>query len=319
MKTKMLLQLPKRRADLRVMARTRPPQLDVSRPSVDLSAPPPPAALEKWKAGIRAADQTADNVITIFDVIGEDFWTGGGFTDTRMSAALRKIGNRDVEVQINSPGGDMFEGISIFNILQAHPAKVTVKIMGMAASAASLIAMAGDEVLMGQASFLMIHNCWVIAMGNRHDMREVADYLEPFDAAMRDLYVARTGQSEKKIGDMLDAETWIGLKQAVDLGFAEGPIEDSQITEDTTKTETERALNATRQVESVLTRKGGMSRSAARSLISGMKDGKPGAAADMRNGTPGAADPAPKPGAGGEEPWVSEARKLAWNMRAKQI
>jgi ATP-dependent protease ClpP protease subunit len=91
-----------------------------------------------------------------------------------VAAQLRAIGDRPVEVQINSPGGDMFEGFAIYNVLREHPQAITVKIMGMAASAASIIAMAGDTIEIGAASFIMIHNCEVVAVGNRHDMAETA-------------------------------------------------------------------------------------------------------------------------------------------------
>ncbi|EPJ5267720.1 head maturation protease, ClpP-related, partial [Providencia stuartii] len=116
-----------------------------------------PKALDKWNSGIRAA--SSDNTISVLDVIGEDFW-GEGVTAKRISAALRAIGNQDVVVNINSPGGDMFEGLAIYNLLRAHNGKVTVNILGIAASAASVIAMAGDEIRMGRGAFLMIHNCW---------------------------------------------------------------------------------------------------------------------------------------------------------------
>jgi ATP-dependent Clp protease protease subunit len=119
-----------------------------------------PNILEKWAAdaaGIRAVESN-DNVITMFGAIGEDYWSGGGITAKTVTAQLRAIGDRPVEVQINSPGGDMFEGIAIYNVLREHAQAVTIKIMGMAASAASVIAMAGDTVEIGAASFLMIHN-----------------------------------------------------------------------------------------------------------------------------------------------------------------
>lgn len=87
---------------------------------------------------------------------------------------------------------------------------MTIKVLGMAASAASIIAMAGDEVQVARAGFLMIHNAWTLAAGNRHDFREFADYLEPFDAAMADVYVARTGLDAKTVATMMDGETWIG-------------------------------------------------------------------------------------------------------------
>jgi ATP-dependent Clp protease protease subunit len=177
-----------------VFAKARPGALPIPA-NRDVSALTRPSVLDKWgdeAAGIRAVT-TGDNVITMFDTIGEDFWTGGGITAKKVSAQLRAIGDRPVTVQINSPGGDMFEGIAIYNVLREHQQDITVQVMGMAASAASIIAMAGDTVEIGAASFFMIHNAWVLAIGNRHDMAETATWLEPFDAAMRDVYAARTG------------------------------------------------------------------------------------------------------------------------------
>lgn len=104
---------------------------------------------------------------------------GRGVTAKRISAALRAIGNNDVVVNINSPGGDMFEGLAIYNLLRSHSGKVTVNILGIAASAASIIAMAGDEVQMGRGAFLMIHNCWAVGVGNRHDFAKLANDLAP--------------------------------------------------------------------------------------------------------------------------------------------
>ncbi len=114
-----------------------------------------PDALERWEPEVRAAE-SGDNAISIYDPIGEN-WEGTGVTAKRISAALRSIGQKDVVVNVNSPGGDFFEGVAIYNLLREHQAKVTVNVMGLAASAASVIAMAGDEVLMGDGSFLMIH------------------------------------------------------------------------------------------------------------------------------------------------------------------
>ena len=266
---------------LAVNARTRPPQLDLSafengRPNLD-SAPPATDALDRWSAGIRAADTTSDNIISIFDVIGEDFWTGEGITSKRVAGALRRIGSRAVEVHINSPGGDLFEGVSIFNILQQHPHKVTVKIMGLAASAASIIAMAGDEIQMGLGSFSFIHNGWVMAVGNRHDMIEIAEWLEPFDHAVRDIYVARTEQSKEDVEKWMDDETFMGSSLAIERGFADKLLDAKEIAEDEKATAQAQAFNAVRRAESVLTRKGGLSRTAARALITEIK-GKPGAA-----------------------------------------
>lgn len=136
--------------------------------------------LAKWLQTPVATIQDGDTTISILDVIDvidEDFWSGDGVTANRISAAVRSIGNRDVTVRINSPGGDMFEGIAIYNLLRSHPAKVTVEVLGWAASTASIIAMAGDDIRMGLGSFMMVHNAWGMVVGNRHDMREAASHL----------------------------------------------------------------------------------------------------------------------------------------------
>lgn len=221
-------------------------------------------ALARWNPGVRAADDT-DRTIGIYDVIGQDYWTGEGVTAKRIAAALRSIGAGPVTVNINSPGGDMFEGFAIYNLLREHPGEVTVKVLGLAASAASVIAMAGDTVQMSRASFLMIHNAWVIAAGNRNDLREIADFLEPFDRAMADIYAARTGLDAAAIGEMLDAETWLGGSDAIAQGFADELLASDQIAEG------EKAnAAAVRRLEAAL-RASGMSRSEAMRLISEFK------------------------------------------------
>src|SRR5690606_23214700 len=121
--------------------------------------------LAKWAERPQAAEGDDPNTISIYDVIGEDWWTGGGFTAKRAAAALRSIGKNPVTVNVNSPGGDMFEGIAIYNLLREHPAEVTVNVMGLAASAASIIAMAGDKINVALGSFVMIHNAWGIVIG----------------------------------------------------------------------------------------------------------------------------------------------------------
>ena len=132
-----------------------------------------------------AADSDADDKATInmYDVIGYDYWTGGGVTEKMVSAVLRKNKGKAITVNINSPGGDFFTGVAIYHMLKEHDGDVTVKVVGMAASAASVIAMAGDTVKIGKAAFLMIHNAWHLCIGNRNDMRDSADTLQEFDTA----------------------------------------------------------------------------------------------------------------------------------------
>jgi len=264
-----LLNLPEIRADHRLGAA----QFDVR-----------PDALERWRPEVRAATE-GDASISIYDAIGES-WDGQGFTAKRMSAALRSIGARDVTVNVNSPGGDFFEGVAIYNMLREHKAKVTVRVMGLAASAASVIAMAGDEILMGDGAFLMVHNAWAVAIGNRHDMADAAARLAPFDDAMAQVYASRTGLSKTETATLMDKETWIGAAQAVEDGFATGLIERSDITQDTKAQGSKKALAL---IEASMAR-AGHSRTARRDAFKSLFTGTPGAAAETA--MPGAGETA---------------------------
>lgn len=246
----------------------------------------PPRALSAWNPGIRAAAEAEDNSISIFDVIGMDWWTGEGVTAKRIGAALRQIGDRDVVVNINSPGGDYFEGLAIYNLLREHKARVTVRILGIAASAASVIAMAGDEVQVARAGFLMIHNTWVCTCGDRNALRETADWLAPFDSTAADIYATRTGIDADEISAMLDRETWIGGADAVAQGFADALLPADEITDDPKQRERGDRLRAERTADN-LGRIAGASRAEIRNLIQALRGVTPGA---DPNGKPGAAD-----------------------------
>ena len=180
----------------------------------------PSDALAKWADLPSAATASDNNTITMLDIIGDD-GMGGGVGAKRIAAALRAIGNRDVTVQINSPGGDMFEGIAIYNLLRAHPAEVSIEVLGIAASAASIIAMAGDNIRMAPSSFLMLHNAWGVVIGNRHDMAEAATLFERFDGALADIYAARSGKTRAEVASLLDAETFLTAEEAVAAGMAD--------------------------------------------------------------------------------------------------
>ncbi|MFN9476367.1 head maturation protease, ClpP-related [Acidovorax sp.] len=262
-----LLKLPEIRADHRLGAA----QFDAR-----------PDALERWQPEIRAATEAA-NSISIYDAIGEG-WDGNGVTAKRIGAALRAIGaDKEVQVNVNSPGGDFFEGVAIYNMLRQHAGKVTVRVMGLAASAASVIAMAGDEILMGDGAFLMVHNAWAVAIGNRHDMADAAKRLEPFDAAMAGVYAARSGMTVAEAAALMDKETWIGAAQAVEDGLATGLIDSKDIKQDASAHMPRKTLAL---VEASMAR-AGHSRSVRREAFKA-----------LFNGTPGAADDAATPGAG---------------------
>ena len=271
-----------------VKAKERPGALPVPADR-SVSALTKPAVLDKWSAdaaGIRSLE-SGDNVITMFDVIGEDWWTGGGVTAKKVAAQLRAIGDRPVEVQINSPGGDMFEGLAIYNVLREHAQNITIKVMGMAASAASVITMAGDNVEIGAASFLMIHNCWVTAQGNRHDMTEVAAFLAPFDQAMADVYAQRSGKTSAECAKWMDAETYMSGSTAIERGFADALLSADATTRDDKTRASDRERTAITALELKLVA-GGDTRAQAREHITKIK-GTPGAAQDAVD-TPGAAD-----------------------------
>ncbi len=273
----------------RVFAKARPGAMPMPA-SRDVSALTKPQVFEKWSAdaaGLRPkALEQGDNVITMFDVVGEDFWSGGGITAKKVASQLRAIGDRPVTCQINSPGGDMFEGIAIYNVLREHPQPVTIQVMGMAASAASIIAMAGDTIEIGAASFIMIHNCWVLAMGNRHDMRETADFLEPFDQAMVDVYAQRSGGDAKKIAKWMDDETFMSGSMAIERGFADVLLDADAVKVDEKAQARDREVNDLRALELELV-SAGHTRTEARARINKIK-GTPGAALD--DATPGAGD-----------------------------
>lgn len=244
------------------------PGAPTGRPGASVRSEILPRAFDRWNPGVKAAGESgeAERSISIYDAIGYDYWTGEGVTARRIAAALRSMGPGPVTVNVNSPGGDVFEGLAIYNLLREHDGEVTVKVLGLAASAASFIAMAGDKVQIARAGFLMIHNSWVIASGNRNDMREIADWLEPFDAAMADIYATRTGLDAKAVAKLMDAESWIGGAAAVEQGFADELLASDQIGKGDAKAQ----ANAARRVEAAL-RASGLPKSEAMRLISEIK------------------------------------------------
>lgn len=237
-------------------------------------------AMARWDETVRAATDAGDNTISVLDTIGEDFW-GEGVTAKRVMAALRTIGDRDVVVNINSPGGNMFEGLAIYNALRTHPKKVTVRVLGIAASAASVVAMAGDVVEVAKAGFIMIHNANVPDAGNRHDKRGIADKLEQFDGAMAGLYASRSGMTTAQIAAMMDDETFMSGDEAVANKFA-----DALLPADTVKHGPKAELTALTRIDRALARGERLPRAERRALFSEI------------TGTPRAADEPATPGAG---------------------
>lgn len=242
----------------------------------------PANILEKWNPKLKIKSEVkAENLIEMFDVIGYDYWDDG-ITASMVSARLQEIGSENpVEVRINSGGGDMFEGIAIYNLLKEHKGEVTVKVLGLAASAASIIAMAGDVRKIDPSSFFMIHNAWVTARGDRNDFISVSEYLAPFDAAMAEVYKNKTGLDLEEIVGYMNKETWFNGDEALEKGFATDLLVEEVIEEDDNE-----ALAALRQVEATL-RNAGYSRSKTKALMKELKNSKPSATVED---TPSAID-----------------------------
>ena len=155
--------------------------------------------------------------------IAEDSWFDDDVTPQMFQAELVG-GSGDITVWINSPGGDCVAAAQIYNMLREYEGKVTVKIDGIAASAASVIAMAGDTVLMSPVSMMMIHNPMTIAFGDSGEMQKAIDMLSSVKDSIINAYELKTGLSRTKLAHLMDAETWMDAGKAVELGFADGII-----------------------------------------------------------------------------------------------
>ena len=157
--------------------------------------------------------------IQIYEDVGAGWY--GGVTAADIKADLKAVGEVDViDARIASYGGDVNEGLAIYRMLAEHKARVVVHIDGVAASIASVIAMAGDEIIIAEAGSVMIHEGWTIAAGHADDFDKMADHLRRSSAQMADLYAARTKQPQQKIKDWMKATTWFYGQEAVDNGFA---------------------------------------------------------------------------------------------------
>lgn len=163
------------------------------------------------------ANDSGEARIDIYDKIG--FW---GIRAVDFIGNLRALGDvQTINVHINSPGGEVFDALAIHNNLKRHTATVNVYVDGLAASAASLVAMAGDQVIMPENAMMMIHNPMGLVMGNADEMRDFADVLDKIASALISAYAAKSGADDGDIKKMLDAETWLTAKEAVEMGFAD--------------------------------------------------------------------------------------------------
>lgn len=152
--------------------------------------------------------------------ISDETWFGDEVTPKLFKNELM-AGSGDITLWINSPGGDVFAAAQIYNMLMDYPGQVTVKIDGLAASAASVIAMAGSQVEMSPVAMMMIHNPITVAIGDSKEMQKAIDMLAEVKESIVNAYEIKTGLSRNKISKLMDAETWFNAKKAVELGFAD--------------------------------------------------------------------------------------------------
>ncbi|MCY9511873.1 Clp protease ClpP [Paenibacillus larvae] len=176
--------------------------------------------------------KTANNSgeLTLYGTVSEYSWWGDDITPQQFRDDLYALGDvDDITVRLNSPGGDVFAGLHIYQVLKEHKANVTVRVEGFAGSIASIIAMAGDKVIMPKGSMMMVHNPWTFTMGESSDLRQTADILDTIRDALVEVYMARTGLQEEELNSLLDSETWMTSAQAVEKGFADEEEQTMQI------------------------------------------------------------------------------------------
>lgn len=229
--------------------------------------------------------------VYIYDVIA---WFGIG-TD-QFVRDLDRITAKTIHLHVNSPGGDVFEGLAIYNGLKNHAARVITHVDGVAASIASVIAMAGDEVRVSEGAFLMIHNPWWMVIGESTDLRKAADLLDKIGDSIAGIYAGVTGKSVKEMLELMAEETWFNAADAQEIGFADQVEEpegegaknlfDLSIFDHTPaeldrRAPTPRAcrepkkIQTKREFETFLRDEGGFSHAAAKALAAAFKEADP--------------------------------------------
>lgn len=162
--------------------------------------------------------------ISIYDEIGDYGTSAKQFIDD-----LKSVGSKDITIRMNSVGGSVFDGLAIYNVLRSHQGYVKVKIEGLSASIASIIALAGDDIEMAENGFFMIHNPFGKSMGGADDMRKTADLLDKIKQELINIYANKTQLSEETISSMMDEETWLTSQEAKEMGFIDAITEPIKI------------------------------------------------------------------------------------------
>lgn len=177
----------------------------------------------EWKNQAQTEERPETRTLFLNGTIAEESWFDDDVTPQLFKDELMS-GEGDITLWINSPGGDCIAAAQIFNMLREYPGSVTVKIDGLAASAASVIAMAGDTVLMSPVSMMMIHNPATMAFGDHTEMQKAIEMLDEVKESIINAYVLKSGLSRAKLSHLMDAETWMNANKAVELGFADGVL-----------------------------------------------------------------------------------------------
>lgn len=175
----------------------------------------------------RDADESGERVLYFDGEISDETWWGDEITPAMFKSELFSD-KGDITIWLNSPGGDCIAASQIYAMLMDYPHNVTVKIDGIAASAASVIAMAGTKVLMAPTALMMVHNPLTIAIGDTDEMQKAISMLDEVKESILNAYQVKTNQSRAKISHWMDAETWMNANKAIELGFADGVLEDSK-------------------------------------------------------------------------------------------
>ena len=172
-------------------------------------------------------DNSSVRTLYLDGVIAEESWFDDDVTPKEFKADLTS-GEGDIVIWLNSPGGDCIAASQIYTMLMDYKGKVTVKIDGIAASAASVIAMAGTTVLMAPTALMMVHNPLTVAIGDSEEMQKAIAMLSEVKESIINAYEIKTGQSRAKLSHLMDAETWLNAKKAIELGFADGILDDEK-------------------------------------------------------------------------------------------
>ena len=180
-----------------------------------------------WQWKNQTEDAAGPRILELSGTIAEESWFDDDVTAEQFKEELF-AGSGEVVIWLNSPGGDCIAASRIYSMLMDYPGCITIKIDGIAASAASVIAMAGTKVLMAPTALMMIHNPMTIAYGNHQDMQKAIGMLDEVKESIINAYELRTSLGRSKISHLMDSETWMNANKAIELGFADGLLEDEK-------------------------------------------------------------------------------------------